>query len=114
MASNKKIKLGMNKPISKEDRQDFLNESPDMVSATTINHNKNKKVGRPKLDPDTITVKKTITMYKEDIDMLENQINRTIKLGHKDKGVSGTLRMALAALDDIDDTKFNEIYNKIK
>ena len=84
-----------------------------MVSAKTIN-NSNAKVGRPKLDPNDITTKKTITMYQDDIIMLETLINRTIKLGLKDKGLSGTIRMALSALNNIDDTQFNNIYSQIK
>lgn len=102
----------MNKPISKEDRQDFLNESPDMISAKVINDN--NRVGRPKLDPNNITIKKTITMYQTDIDILNSLINKTIKLGFKDKGVSGTLRMALLALEEIDDNSFIDIYSKTK
>ncbi|MBK2044669.1 hypothetical protein IB642_06490 [Allofrancisella guangzhouensis] len=113
MTSNKKIKLGMNKPISKDDRQDFLNESPDMVSAKNISKTISK-VGRPKLDPSNITVKKTITMYQEDLDLLDDLINRTIKLGQKDKGLSGTIRMGLAALNKLEDNEFIEIYSKIK
>ena len=108
-------KLGMNKPISKEEREKFLSESPDINSAKTLSEFENKNsVGRPKKEITEVTTKKTITMYRADIENIEALMQRCIDLGVKDKGISGSIRMALISLMNESDEKFLQIYNNIR
>lgn len=105
-------KLGMNKPLSKQERNAFLSESPDIKSAIQIDgeklHNKFKTSSNEN------AIKKTITMYQNDLDILNSMIDRCVSLGVKDKGISGAIRMSLMALQKTDDKIFMEIYNKTK
>lgn len=107
-------KLGMNKPIPKEERENFLSESPDINSAKTLNLEKENSVGRPKKEITEVTTKKTITMYRDDIENIEALMQRCINLGVKDKGISGSIRMALISLMNESDENFLQIYNSIR
>jgi hypothetical protein len=108
-------KLGMNKPIPKEERENFLSESPDISSAKTLSDfEKTSSVGRPKKEIAEVTTKKTITMYRTDIENIEALMQRCINLGVKDKGISGSIRMALISLMNESDENFLQIYNNIR
>jgi hypothetical protein len=108
-------KLRINKPISKSERANFLNESPDINNAKTLSTFENKNaVGRPKKETTEVTTKKTITMYKNDIENLEALIQRCINLGVKDKGISGSIRMALVSLMNEKDETFLQIYKNVR
>ena len=105
-------KLRMNKPLSKQARNNFLRESPDIKSAIHIDgkklQNKNPLLLNEK------ATKKTITMYQNDLDILNAMIDRCISLGFKDKGISGAIRMSLVALQKRDDENFLAIYKETK
>jgi hypothetical protein len=101
-------KLGLGNPLTKED---FLGESPDMISAKKIQE-KSNNIGRPKKNKATTTIKKTITMYQSDIDTINKINDRCLKMGIKDKGITGSIRMAIKMLELSKDKDFLDIYHK--
>lgn len=54
----------------------------------------------------------TFTLNQQDINILEKQIDRAIKLGKRNKSKSAVIRMALSALDDSTDEKYLYLYDK--
>lgn len=104
-------KLGMNKPLSKSEREIFLNEAPDVQSAKLIDSTEEAKQKKIKAEK---AIRKTITMYPSDIEKIELLMQRCINLGVKDKGISGTLKMALYALDCQSDEQFLACYKQVK
>lgn len=54
----------------------------------------------------------TFTLNAQDIKTLEQEIDRAIKLGKRNKSKSAIIRMALRALEESSDEKYLNLYNR--
>jgi hypothetical protein len=54
----------------------------------------------------------TFSLNSDDIETLENQIDRAVNLKKRTKSKTCIMRMALNALRDASDDKYLELYNK--
>lgn len=54
----------------------------------------------------------SLSLHASDLEILEDQIDRAIKLKKRSKGKTSIMRMALAALQEISDEKYLELYSK--
>ena len=54
----------------------------------------------------------TFTLNQSDLNVLDKQIDRAIRLGKRNKSKSAVIRMALRALNDVADEKYLYLYDK--
>ena len=91
MMKKNKMELPIN--FSKEQ---FINSVPDIVPQ--MNEGRAQAV--------------TFTLTLNDIRKLDEQIDRAINLGKRNKSKSATIRMALQALEETSEESYLNLYNK--
>jgi len=54
----------------------------------------------------------TFTLNQSDLEVLDRQIDRAIRLGKRNKSKSAIIRMALRTLNDVTDERYLHLYDK--
>ena len=92
----KKIKTKLQPPIHYT-KEEFINSSPERDDLA-IDKGRSQAV--------------TFTLKEQDIRTLEEEIDRAIKLGKRNKSKSAIIRMALRALRESSDEEYLNLYNR--
>lgn len=85
----------MEKPLNLT-RKSFINNVP----------------GNSQLEKKQLLFRTAFSLNKDDIEILESQIDRAIRLEKRNKSKTSIIRMALIALRDVSDEKYLELYKK--
>ena len=102
----------MASPISSIEREKFINSNVDSLPNTASIPD--RTMGRPSKPEQDKTKRVTFTFTPEDLRILDEQLNRAVSLGYRDKGKTGVLRMALRALEARSDDDYMEAYHSVQ
>jgi len=92
----KKIKTKLQPPMHYT-KEEFINSSPEKDNLV-VDKGRSQAV--------------TFTLNEQDIRTLDQEIDRAIKLGKRNKSKSAIIRMALRALRESSDEEYLNLYNR--
>ncbi len=84
-------------------------ENPLNISKKNFINNPNEDLSNL---PKQKVFRTTFSLNEDDFELLNSQIDRSIKLNKRTKSKTCIMRMALEALQSISDEKYLELYNK--